>query len=131
MTSHAALVARGWGKCCIVGCGNMHVEGKVLKAGDKTLNEGDWLTLNGTKGNVYEGQLKMIDASSENQTLMEFLKVCDSIRTLKVRTNADTPEDARKRASSAPKVSDYSGLNTFLRQRRRAAAFYPAQNDHL
>jgi pyruvate,orthophosphate dikinase len=96
MTSHAALVARGWGKCCIVGCGNMHVEGKVLKAGDKTLNEGDWLTLNGTKGNVYEGQLKMIDASSENQTLMEFLKVCDSIRTLKVRTNADTPEDARK-----------------------------------
>ncbi|MDP2923810.1 MAG: pyruvate, phosphate dikinase [Candidatus Omnitrophota bacterium] len=98
MTSHAALVARGWGKCCIVGCGAMHVEAlaKTLKVDDKTLKEGAWITLNGTKGNVYEGQLKMIDASEENKLLFEFLKICDSIRRLKIRANADTPEDAKK-----------------------------------
>ncbi|MFH1875383.1 MAG: pyruvate, phosphate dikinase [Candidatus Omnitrophota bacterium] len=101
MTSHAALVARGWGKCCIVGCGALHVESeaKVLKAGDKTLKEGDWITLNGTKGNVYEGQLRMIDATEENKVLMEFLKICDGARKLNVRANADTPEDARRARS--------------------------------
>lgn len=98
MTSHAALVARGWGKCCIVGCSNLHVDyaTKTLKIGDKTYKEGQWLTLNGTKGNVYEGQLKMIDASSENKLLSEFLVICDGVRKLKIRANADTPEDAKK-----------------------------------
>jgi len=98
MTSHAALVARGWGKCCVVGCSALHVDyhAKTVKSGDTTLNEGDWVTLNGTKGNVYKGKLKMIDASQENSVLMEFLKICDSIRTLNIRTNADTPEDAKK-----------------------------------
>jgi len=98
MTSHAALVARGWGKCCIVGCSNINVDyaSKTLKIGDKTYKEGQWLTLNGTKGNVYEGQLKMIDASSENKLLSEFLVICDSVRKLKIRANADTPEDAKK-----------------------------------
>jgi len=95
MTSHAALVARGWGKCCIVGCGNLHIDGKTLKIGDKVLKEGDWLTLNGTKGNVYAGKLTMIDASSENQVLNDFLAMCDKFRTLKIRTNADTPADAK------------------------------------
>jgi len=98
MTSHAALVARGWGKCCIVGCGGLNIDysAKTLTAGDKTFKEGDWITLNGTKGNVYEGQLKMMDASEENDLLFGFLKICDSFRRLKIRTNADTPEDARK-----------------------------------
>jgi pyruvate,orthophosphate dikinase len=98
MTSHAALVARGWGKCCIVGCGALHVDygKKEVKAGEKTLKEGDWITLNGTKGNVYEGQLPMMDASEENQILNSFLKVCDSVRKLGIRTNADTPEDAQR-----------------------------------
>lgn len=98
MTSHAALVARGWGKCCIVGCGALHVDydSKEAKADGKILKEGDWLTLNGTKGNVYEGKLPMMDASSENQLLNDFLKVCDSIKKLGVRTNADTPEDATR-----------------------------------
>ncbi len=98
MTSHAALVARGWGKCCIVGCGGLHVdyEKKEVRSEGKTLKEGDWLTLNGTKGNVYEGKLPMMDASEENQLLDSFLKVCDSIKKLGVRTNADTPEDARR-----------------------------------
>ncbi len=98
MTSHAALVARGWGKCCIVGCSAMHVdiEKKLVNVEDKTLKEGDWITLNGTKGNVYEGKLPMMDASEENMILSEFLKMCDGIRKLGVRTNADTPLDAAK-----------------------------------
>ena len=98
MTSHAALVARGWGKCCVVGCGALHIdyEAKTVDTGDKTLKEGDWITLNGTKGFVYEGQLPMMDATKENKVLNEFLKLCDPIRKLKIRTNADTPEDAER-----------------------------------
>jgi pyruvate,orthophosphate dikinase len=98
MTSHAALVARGWGKCCIVGCGTLHIDGmkKEMVAEGKIFREGDWITLNGTKGNVYGGQLPMIDASEENKIFNEFLRVCDSIRRLGIRTNADTPEDAKK-----------------------------------
>ncbi|MDD4939730.1 MAG: pyruvate, phosphate dikinase [Candidatus Omnitrophica bacterium] len=98
MTSHAALVARGWGKCCIVGCGAMHVEyaKKELLIDGKILKEGDWITLNGTKGNVYEGRLPMMDATEENEILTSFLKVCDSIKRLGVRTNADTPDDAKR-----------------------------------
>ncbi|MBI5555330.1 MAG: pyruvate, phosphate dikinase [Elusimicrobia bacterium] len=104
MTSHAALVARGWGKCCIVGCGALHVDhhARTMTVNGKILKEGDWITLNGTKGYVYEGPLPMVDASEENAALNEFLKVCDSVRKLKVRTNADTPEDAaRARAFGA------------------------------
>ncbi|MDR2708879.1 MAG: pyruvate, phosphate dikinase [Elusimicrobiota bacterium] len=97
MTSHAALVARGWGKCCIVGCAAVHVnsEEKTLKIGDKTFGVNDWLTLNGTKGIVYEGKLQMADAS-ENAVLAEFLKICDKVRILKIRANADTAADAKK-----------------------------------
>jgi pyruvate,orthophosphate dikinase len=98
MTSHAALVARGWGKCCIVGCGALRVDysKKEFSVDGKTVKEGDWLTLNGTKGNAYLGQLKMMDASEENKLLSEFLKICDSVKRLGIRTNADTPEDARR-----------------------------------
>ncbi|MGD0078966.1 MAG: putative PEP-binding protein, partial [Sedimentisphaerales bacterium] len=98
MTSHAALVARGWGKCCIVGCSTIEVDygKKELHLAGKVLREGDWLTLNGTKGAVYEGKLPMLDASEENELLNSFLKICDGIRKLGVRTNADTPEDAQK-----------------------------------
>ncbi|MCX5694828.1 MAG: pyruvate, phosphate dikinase [Candidatus Omnitrophica bacterium] len=98
MTSHAALVARGWGKCCIVGCSAMHVDldKKLVQVEGKILKEGDWITLNGTKGNVYEGQLPMMDASEENMILSEFLKMCDGIKKLGVRTNAESPEDAQK-----------------------------------
>ena len=98
MTSHAALVARGWGKCCVVGCSALHVDlgKKEMLAGGKTLKEGDWITLNGTKGNVYEGKLLMMDATEENQLLSEFLKLCGSLKKLGIRTNAETPEDAAK-----------------------------------
>jgi len=98
MTSHAALVARGWGKCCIVGCGALQVdyEEKVLRVDGKVFKEGDWLTLNGTKGNVYEGQLPMLASAEENLLLQEFLKVCDSVKRLGIRANADTPSDAER-----------------------------------
>jgi pyruvate,orthophosphate dikinase len=97
MTSHAALVARGWGKCCIVGCAAVHVDyaNRQMSLDGKMFKEGDWITLNGTKGVVYEGKLSMMDASSENKLLNDFLKICDSIRRLGVRTNADTPADAQ------------------------------------
>ncbi|MGA2774734.1 MAG: pyruvate, phosphate dikinase [Candidatus Omnitrophota bacterium] len=98
MTSHAALVARGWGKCCVVGCSALHVEfdKKEISIGGKTLKEGDWITLNGSKGNVYEDKLPMMDATKENKVLNAFLKICADIKKLGIRTNADTPEDAAK-----------------------------------
>ncbi|MDD4954192.1 MAG: pyruvate, phosphate dikinase, partial [Candidatus Omnitrophica bacterium] len=96
MTSHAALVARGWGKCCVVGCSALHVEysSKELHVDGKVIKEGDWITLNGTKGNVYEGQLPMMDATAENKLLSEFLNMCGVFKKLGIRTNAETPEDA-------------------------------------
>jgi pyruvate, orthophosphate dikinase len=98
MTSHAALVARGWGKCCIVGCSALHVDynSKHVTIGEKTYKEGDWITLNGSKGNVYDGKLPMMDVGEENELLSQFLKICDSVRKLGIRTNADTPEDAKR-----------------------------------
>ena len=96
MTSHAALVSRGWGKCCIVGCGELEINlsAKTVKMGGKTFKEGDELTLNGTKGWVYNGALKMLEAGEGNKNLVKFLALCDKVRVLKVRANADTPEDA-------------------------------------
>jgi len=96
MTSHAALVARGWGKCCIVGAGGIHVNAaaRTMTAGGRTYGEGDVLTLNGTKGIVYDGAVDMIDAT-ENPRFRKFMKLVDKYRKLGVRANADTPEDAR------------------------------------
>jgi pyruvate,orthophosphate dikinase len=98
MTSHAALVARGWGKCCIVGAGGIHVNvgAKTAKisGSDIVLKEGDLVTLNGTKGSVYQGALKLMDAS-ENPRFQTFMKMVDKFRTMGVRTNADTPADAK------------------------------------
>ncbi len=97
MTSHAALVARGWGKCCIVGAGKLHVDvdKKIAKieGSDVVLKEGDVITLNGTKGTVYPGALQLMDAS-ENPLFKDFMKLVDKFRTMGVRTNAETPEDA-------------------------------------
>ena len=97
MTSHAALVARGWGKCCIVGCSalDIDVHKKTLHVNGRTLREGDWVTLNGTKGRVYEGKLDLLPADPDrNLWYKEIMKWADQLRTLKVRTNADTPDDA-------------------------------------
>jgi len=98
MTSHAALVARGWGKCCIVGAGGMHVDvtGKKIKlsGSDLILKEGDVITLNGTRGHVYNGAIALMDAT-ENPRFQTFMKLVDKSRTMGVRTNCDTPDDAR------------------------------------
>ena len=98
MTSHAALVARGWGKCCIVGAGTIKINyaEKYFSVDGVTVREGEYLTLNGSKGTVYQGQLPMIKAAEENPDFVAFMKLCDQVRKLKVRTNADTPEDAAK-----------------------------------
>ena len=98
MTSHAALVARGWGKCCIVGAGGLKIEAakKTLTIGDKILKEGDFISLNGSKGYIYDYDMPMIKAAEENSDFQAFMKICDAVRTMKVRTNADTPEDATK-----------------------------------
>jgi pyruvate, orthophosphate dikinase len=98
MTSHAALVARGWGKCCIVGAGDIHIDyhAKQLNVKGTILREGDWITLNGSKGNMYSGSLPLIKAAGENPHFVAFMKICDKVRTLGVRTNADSPADAKK-----------------------------------
>ena len=94
MTSHAALVARGWGKCCIVGAGALKLDPreKTLTVDGKIYHEGDQFTLNGTRGLVYEGELPMMDAT-EKPPAEEFLTMVDQVRTMKVRTNAETPKD--------------------------------------
>ncbi len=102
MTSHAALVARGWGKCCIVGCEAMHIdlENKEIsfKGSDKKYHEGDVLSLNGAKGNVYDVAIDTMDAS-DNPRFVQFMEIVDKFRTMGVRTNADTPEDAARAIS--------------------------------
>jgi pyruvate,orthophosphate dikinase len=98
MTSHAALVARGWGKCCIVGATGLHVDSGAKKAtvagANIVFKEGDVVTLNGTRGNVYAGALTLMDAS-ENPSFRSFMKIVDKFRTMGVRTNAETAEDAK------------------------------------
>jgi pyruvate,orthophosphate dikinase len=97
MTSHAALVARGWGKCCIVGASDLQIDlrNKVASANGERIGEGDWVTLNGTKGRVYQGKLDLLPADPEhNPWYKELMTWADKFRTLKVRTNADTPGDS-------------------------------------
>ena len=97
MTSHAALVARGWGKCCIVGCDAVKIdmEAGTVTMNGKTFKEGDLLSLNGSKGWVYDEEVKMINAT-ENPLFQELMKLVDKHRKMGVRTNADNPADAQK-----------------------------------
>jgi len=98
MTSHAALVARGWGKCCVVGCADLQIsaQDKTLSTNGTVLHEGDWLTLNGSSGCVYEGTipLKEVDLNA-NIHFQKLMKIADRFRKLGVRTNADSPKDAQ------------------------------------
>ena len=97
MTSHAALVARGWGKCCIVGCSDLdiNVSQKELQVNGHSVKEGEWITLNGTKGRVYAGKLDLLPADPEHNPWYKQLMIwADQYRTLKVRTNADSPNDS-------------------------------------
>ena len=97
MTSHAAVVARGMGTCCVSGCGDIQMdeENKQFVLAGKTYHEGDYISIDGSTGNIYDGRIPTVDASIAG----EFGRVmawADKYRTLKVRTNADTPADAKK-----------------------------------
>ena len=97
MTSHAAVVARGMGKCCVSGCGAivMDEENKQFTLAGKTYHEGDWLSLDGSTGNIYDGAMPTVDASVGGD-FGRIMSWADKYRRLKVRTNADTPHDAAK-----------------------------------
>ena len=97
MTSHAAVVARGMGKCCVSGCGAivMDEENKQFTLSGKTYHEGDWLSLDGSTGNIYDGAMPTVDASVSGD-FGRIMGWADKFRRLKVRTNADTPHDAAK-----------------------------------
>jgi pyruvate, orthophosphate dikinase len=96
-TSHAAVVARGWGKCCIVGAEKFNIDYKshTMIVGGKTIKEGDWITLDGGEGTVYSDKMDLVapELPAAYQTLMKW---ADSMRRLGIRTNADTPQDSRK-----------------------------------
>ena len=97
MTSHAAVVARGMGRCCVTGCSNIKVdeEAKTFETDKKVYKEGEYISLNGSTGNVYDGAIKAVDPEISGY-FGTFMKWADEIRALKVRTNADTPKDARQ-----------------------------------
>ena len=99
LTSHAALVARGWGKSCIVGCQDLKISKNKKSAtfGDKRVKEGDWVTLNGTDGSVFDQKLGLFQQPiKDSKALRLLLRWADRYRRLKVRTNADTPEDCKQ-----------------------------------
>ena len=97
MTSHAAVVARGMGSCCVSGCGeiNMDEEHKQFTLGGKTYHEGDFISIDGSTGNVYDGIIPTVDAEIAGE-FGRIMALADKYRRLSVRTNADTPADARK-----------------------------------
>ncbi len=97
MTSHAALVARGWGKCCVVGAGALEIDyrKKTVTVEGKVLKEGDWISLNGSRGVMYEGKVPVVKADPDSVIeYRKLMKWADDISRLGIRTNADDPEDA-------------------------------------
>ena len=102
MTSHAALVARGWGKCCIVGCSEIEIrehEKMLITKEGKKFHEGDWVSLNGTKGVMYDGVLELIATDlNKNKSYQSLMKLVEKAKVLGVRTNADNPKDAMQAA---------------------------------
>jgi pyruvate, orthophosphate dikinase len=97
MTSHAAVVTRGMGKCCVAGAGDLKVDEakKELRVKGKVFKEGDWLSLDGTTGRVIDGKLKTLDAQPDDPDLVKFMSWVDPVRRLKIRANADIPRDAK------------------------------------
>ncbi|MFZ1083920.1 MAG: pyruvate, phosphate dikinase [Terracidiphilus sp.] len=97
MTSHAAVVTRGMGKCCVAGAGDCTVDEakKELRVKGKTFKQGDWISLDGTTGRVINGKLKTLDAQPDDPDLVTFMSWVDPVRRLKIRANADIPRDAK------------------------------------
>ncbi len=96
-TSHAAVVARGWGKCCVVGCGDLDIDysKKTMSIDGRVIRQGEWITLDGSEGAVYEGEVKLV-APEMPKSYHVLLKWADEVRRLRVRANVDTARDARK-----------------------------------
>ncbi len=97
MTSHAAVVARGMGKCCVAGVSGLNIDYGVKKftVGKVTIKEGDWISLDGSKGEVIKGQVPTVEPTLSGD-FGKFMRMCDQVRTLGVRTNADTPADSKR-----------------------------------
>ena len=98
MTSHAAVVARGMGECCVSGCGDIAMDeaNKKFTLGGKTFQEGDIISLDGSTGKIYDGAIAQVDADPNNGYFGRIMKWADEFKRLEVRTNADTPNDAKK-----------------------------------
>lgn len=110
MTSHAAVVARGMGTCCVSGCGAIAIdeEAKEFTLGGYAFHEGDFISLDGTTGKIYKGDIQTVEATVSGNfgRIMEW---ADEFRTLGVRTNADTPADTKKPWNWELKESDCAG----------------------
>ncbi len=124
MTSHAAVVARGMGTCCVSGCGdiNMDEENKKFTLAGKEYHEGDYISIDGSTGNIYDGVIKTVDATiaGEFGRVMEW---ADKFRTMKVRTNADTPADAKKARELGAEGIGLCRTEHMLFEEDRIAAF--------
>jgi pyruvate,orthophosphate dikinase len=98
MTSHAAVVTRGMGKCCVAGAGDLKVSeaNKELRVKDHVFKQGDWISLDGTSGRVIKGQLKTLPAQPDDPDLVKFMSWVDPVRRLRIRANADIPRDAKQ-----------------------------------
>jgi pyruvate,orthophosphate dikinase len=98
MTSHAAVVTRGMGKCCVAGAGDLQVDEKAkeLRVKGKVFHQGDWISLDGTTGRVIEGKLKTLPAQPDDPDLVKFMSWVDPVRRLKIHANADIPRDAKQ-----------------------------------
>jgi pyruvate,orthophosphate dikinase len=123
MTSHAAVVARGWGKPCIAGCESIHIDlaSRSFTVNGRTIKEGDWISIDGSAGQVFAGSIATMDPNFEEETdLIELLSWADEIRELGVLTNADNPEDAtRARAFGAEGIGLCRTEHMFFEEERR------------
>ena len=113
MTSHAAVVARGMGTCCVSGCGEIHMdeENKQFTLGGKTFHEGDYISIDGSTGNIYDGIIPTVDAAIAGE-FGRIMALADKYRKLQVRTNADTPATPKRPASWARRASACAARST-------------------